>query len=100
MLDGGEITRPRSRTEVLQRIGAMRSQLRADARSREVAALILRRPRPSLDGVPLALVQHAAVDLLPGWARRLHRLTGSGPARSLVAGGTLTLARTLRWAFS
>ena len=90
---------PRSRAEVLDRIGTMRSQLRADARTREVARLILRPPRPSLDAVPLTLMQRAAVDLLPGWARRMHRLTGSGPARPLVAGGTLTLAQTLRWAF-
>ncbi|RZI61054.1 MAG: DUF2236 domain-containing protein [Zymomonas sp.] len=91
---------PASRAATLDAIGAMRSQLRADRRTREVAALVLERPGPlSPEALPLGLMQRAAVDLLPAWARRFHKLPSSGLARPLVAGGTYALARTLRWAF-
>jgi uncharacterized protein (DUF2236 family) len=91
---------PTSRAQTLGTINAMRSQLRADRRTHEVAALVLQQPGGrSLDVVPLGLMQRAAVDLLPDWARRLHRLPSSGMARPLVAGGTFALAQTLRWAF-
>lgn len=90
---------PTSRAEIRRAIASFRPRLRADARTREVAALVLRWPGLTLDALPVGLMQQAAVDLLPGWARGMHRLPSSGLARPLVAGGTLALARTLRWAF-
>lgn len=91
---------PMSRAQTLRAIDAMRPHLRADRRTREVAAIVLRQPRGApLDAVPLGLIQRAAVDLLPDWARRLHGLRSSGLARPIVAGGTFALAQTLRWAF-
>ncbi len=89
---------PTSRAETIRTIDAMRPSLHADHRTREVLALVLQRPQISLDTVPLALIQRAAIDLIPSWARRMHRLPSSGLARPLVGGGTYAMARTLQWA--
>ncbi|WP_156841004.1 oxygenase MpaB family protein [Novosphingobium aquimarinum] len=91
---------PTSRAATLRKIRHIRPQLRADNRTRKVAALVLEKAKYSaMDTVPLGLMQQAAVDLLPGWARRLHRLPSSGLSRPLVSGGTFALAGMLRWAF-
>jgi uncharacterized protein (DUF2236 family) len=90
---------PTSRAQTLACIHQMRPQLRVDQRTREVSRLILTQPGRTLEAVPLELVQKAAVDLLPAWARRLHGLRSSF-ATPLVRGSTLAMARTLRWAFS
>ncbi|RYJ00894.1 MAG: DUF2236 domain-containing protein, partial [Acetobacteraceae bacterium] len=42
----------------------------------------------------------AGIDLLPGWAARMHGLPNPGLGRPLVRAGTLGIARTLRWAFA
>ncbi len=91
---------PRSRAEARDLVGAMRPQMMCDARTREVAGLVLNQPAPNRLAEPLqALTMQAGVDLLPDWARRLHGL--SAPAsRPLVRAGTLGIARTLRWAFA
>jgi len=92
---------PRSQVEAQRLIEAMRPELKADERTREVAALVLGAPahRPSAE--PLQrLTMQAAVDLLPDWARRMHGLAGPGPFAPLVRAGTSGIARTLRWAFA
>lgn len=91
---------PRSRTEAKALIAAMRPQLRSDARTAEVARLVLgqRAARPLLEPLQ-ALTMEAGVDLLPPWARRMHGLDGAGLRRPLVRAGTKGIARTLRWAF-
>ena len=91
---------PRSRAEADALIAAMRSELRADARTREVAHIVLsqRSPKPSAAPVQRLTFQ-AAVDLLPEWARKMHGLSGSGAVRPLVTAGTAGIAKTLRWAF-
>lgn len=95
----GAMAVPRTRAEMLRYVKAMRPHLKADGRTREIADLVLQRPPLSPHAVPFSLVQRAAVDQLPRWARRMHGLPSSGPARPLVAAGTLAMARTLRWAF-
>jgi uncharacterized protein (DUF2236 family) len=95
-LGAGDV--PVSRAETLACIDAMRPQLLVDGRTREVARLILRRPGFDAQALPFQLIGRAAVDLLPGWARRMHGLRGSMLARPVVAGGTVAMARTLRWA--
>jgi uncharacterized protein (DUF2236 family) len=91
---------PRSRTEARRLIETMRPQMRFDARTREVARLVLNQPAPNLMAEPLqALTMQAAVDLLPPWARRLHNLPNPVFGRPLVRAGTFGVARTLRWAF-
>jgi len=90
---------PRSRTAARALIAAMRPQLLCDARTRDVANLVLRQAARHRLAEPMqALTMQAGVDLLPDWARRLHGL----PAPilpPLVRSGTLGIARTLRWAF-
>ena len=92
---------PRSRSAARDLIGTMRPLLRSDARTREVARLILARRAPHLVAEPLqALAMQASIDLLPAWARRLHGLQHPALGRPLVRAGTLGVARTLRWAFA
>lgn len=91
---------PRSKAEALALIAEMRPGLVADARSREVAQLVLSQRAPNLAAQPVqAMTFQAAVDLLPHWAREMHGLQASTLGRPLVAVGTLGLAKTLRWAF-
>jgi uncharacterized protein (DUF2236 family) len=92
---------PRSQIEAQRLIDEMRPQLKADKRTREVAALVLaaRAHRPVAE--PLQrLTMQAAVDLLPDWARRMHGLASPGPLAPLVRAGTGGIARALRWAFA
>ena len=91
---------PRSRSEANDLIRAMRPRLRCDARTREVAQLVLTQRAPSRMAEPLqALTMQAGVDLLPAWAQRMHGLPSPVLSRPLVRAGTLGLARMLRWAF-
>jgi uncharacterized protein (DUF2236 family) len=89
---------PESRAATLAYIERMRPQLRVDERTHEVAKLILAQPSRDLDAVPLRLLQRSAIDLLPGWAQRMHGLKPSGWRRPLTDTGMLAMARTLRWA--
>jgi len=95
----GAASVPVTKAETMARIADLRSRLRADARTRTVANLVLAQPRGGLEALPLGFVQRAAVDLLPRWARHMHGLRRSALSRPLVASGTLALAQTLRWAF-
>ena len=90
---------PRSRSEAQHLIEAMRPQLAVSARTRQVAQLVLTRPAPNRMAEPVqALGMQAAIDLLPAWARRMHRLRNPPLGVPLVRAGTLGVARTLRWA--
>jgi uncharacterized protein (DUF2236 family) len=92
---------PRTRTEARQLIEAMRPGLSRDARTREIARVLLTRRAANPMAEPLqALTMQAGVDLLPDWARRLHGLPNPVLGRPLVRAGTLGVARTLRWAFA
>lgn len=91
---------PRSRAETNALIAAMRSELIVDARTREVARMVLEQPAPSMAVKPFqALTFGAAVDLLPDWARAMHGLSSAGLATPAVRIGTRGVASTLRWAF-
>ena len=91
---------PRSRAEVRRLIAAMRPTLASDARTREVARLVLTPPAPSVAAVPFQTITlQAAIDLLPAWARRMHGLAAPMLRRPLVRAGAFGMARTLRWAF-
>jgi len=92
---------PRSRAEAASLIARMRPTLVSDARTREVAHLLLAQRAPKLSAAPIqAITFQAAIDLLPAWARRMHGLSSSTLTRPIVHAGTFGLARTLRWAFS
>jgi uncharacterized protein (DUF2236 family) len=90
---------PRTRAGAEALIRSYRPQLRADARTREVADLVMR-PRvgsPAVDSAA-GLIMQAGFDLLPGWARAMHGHRSPLP-RPLVRRGALTTARFIRWAF-
>jgi len=92
---------PRNRAEAASLIATMRPALVSDARTREVAHLLLARRAPKLSAAPIqAITFQAAIDLLPAWARRMHGLSSSTLTRPIVHAGTFGLARTLRWAFA
>jgi len=92
---------PRSRAEALALIETMRPGLKVDARTREVADLVLNAPAHKPSAAPLQkLTMSAAVDLLPDWARRMHGLPNPAPLAPFVRAGTRGIAQTLRWAFT
>jgi uncharacterized protein (DUF2236 family) len=88
---------PRNRAEAEALIQLMRPQLRADARTREVAALVMgQRIGGPAEGVAAGLVMAAGADLLPDWAREMHGLPVARPAQRF---GARSLARTLDWVY-
>jgi len=88
----------RAEAEAIQR--AMRPGLRVDARTRDVAGVLLNQPSPSPAARPFqTMTMQAAIDLLPGWARTMHGLEQPGVGLPLLRAGTFGVASTLRWAF-
>ncbi|MFC6623075.1 oxygenase MpaB family protein [Novosphingobium panipatense] len=91
---------PQTRTEAKQLLASFRPELRADARTREVARLIMSQPAPSLAMAPAqSVVMRAAVTLLPRWARRMHGYRNGLLPDIAARSGAYALAETLRWAF-
>lgn len=92
---------PESRAEAAALIASMRPELVADARTRAVVRKVLEQRAPSLAFAPVqSVIMRAAVDLLPRWARDLHRLPGPNMGTPLVRGAAASVAGTLRWAFA
>ena len=92
---------PRDRAGAEGLIAAMKGQLRVDARTREVARLLLSQHAGNPLTEPLLRVTlQAGVDLLPDWARHMHGLSPSGPMRHAVRAGAFGIAETLRWVFA
>lgn len=90
---------PNSRAEAQAVIRDFQPELRADARSGEVLRLLLRQPPPSAMLIPFqAMTMRAAIDLLPGWARRMHGLHRPVMTRPAIVAGTWGVAETVRWA--
>jgi uncharacterized protein (DUF2236 family) len=90
---------PLNRAEAEALIASRRGDLRSDARTREVAQLVLGQPARTMAAWPFhKLTFQAAIDLLPGWARAMHGLGNPAAARPLVRAGTYGMASTLRWA--
>ena len=91
---------PVNRAEARRLIETMRPTMLCDARTREVARLVMSQPAKNRVAETLqSLTMQAGVDLLPDWARRLHGLPASALSRPLVRAGTAGIARTLRWVF-
>lgn len=91
---------PQTRAEAEALLAAFRPELVATPRSREVARRILTQPAPSPSMAPVqAMLMRASVDILPGWAKTMHRLTGPTFSAPLVRAGAFTVAGSLRWAF-
>lgn len=92
---------PESRAEAEALVKQLRPKLRADARTREVARLVLRQKASTPAAVPVQkIIMEAAVDLLPYWARALHSLPSRHLSRPVVRLSTAMVASSLRWAFA
>lgn len=90
---------PRTRAEAETLIQSYRPELRADARTHEVAAMVMRQTvgQASVD-VAAGVIMQAGMDLLPPWARAMHDQPERLP-RPLMRAGAATAARFVRWAF-
>ncbi|MFN3819595.1 oxygenase MpaB family protein [Blastomonas sp.] len=92
---------PRSYRDAQMYIRDARSRLRFDERTREIADLLLNQPASSAALAPFHhMTMQAGIDLLPGWARSMHGLSISLPARLAVRGGTTGMAAITRWALA
>jgi len=92
---------PMSYREAQRMIRQARPRLRFDERTREIADLLLNQPPASPRLAPFHyMTMQAGVDLLPPWARRMHGLSISLPARLAVRGGTTGMAAITRWALA
>ncbi|CAN5400677.1 oxygenase MpaB family protein [soil metagenome] len=89
---------PTDRASAEALIQSMRPQLKADARTREVAALVMRQKVGGLaEDVAAGLIMQAGADLLPDWAREMH---GLPKASALARNGARTMQRTLDWTYT
>jgi len=90
---------PRTRAEAEALIQSYRPRLRADARTHEVAAMVMRQTigSPAVD-LAAGVIMQAGMDLLPDWARAMHDQPRSLP-RPLARGLARAVARTLQWAY-
>ena len=95
----GAVDVPKDRAALTRYLDEMRPALRADARTREVVGRMLRQPSPSLLNAPAnRLMLRAGVDLLPGWAARMHGLRRPAAERAGVRFGAAGVGGLLRWA--
>ena len=92
---------PESRATVKAYMRRMRPALRVDARTRDVAGVLLGQPAPNHASRPLQqILLQSGVDLLPSWARAMHGLRL--PLRDKVAlrAGAMGAGTVLRWAMA
>jgi len=88
---------PRDLASAEALIQSMRSQLKADARTGEVARLVMRQKVGGLaEDLAAGLIMQSGADLLPAWARQMHGLAPSGPATRALA---RTMARSMDWVY-
>ena len=90
---------PRTRAGAEALIHRYRAELRADARTHEVAAMVMRQTvgQASVD-LAAGVIMQAGMDLLPAWARAMHHQPERLP-RPVMRAGALGTARFIRWAF-
>jgi uncharacterized protein (DUF2236 family) len=92
---------PTTRAEVEALVQRMRPELRADARTQEIARLVLHQKAPARAAAPVQkMVMDAAVDLLPKWAQAMHGLPSHSLRMPAIRLSTRLVAGTIRWAFS
>jgi len=92
---------PRTREQVTAYLAAVRPQLRADHRTREVARALLRQQPASPALAPVqTLLMEGGIDLLPDWAARMHGLGRPPGHRPAVRAGMAGIGSVLRWALT
>lgn len=95
----GAPSAPATRREAEDWLEAVRPDLRADDRTREVAHALLDRAPSRLALRPFqSLTTRAAIDLLPAWAAAMHGLPTRDPARPLIRGSVKGMGKLIRWA--
>lgn len=83
---------PTDRASAEALIQSMRPHLKADARTREVAGLVLRqRIGGAAEDFAGGLIMAAGADLLPGWAREMHGLPAAPVPTRAAVGATQKL---------
>jgi uncharacterized protein (DUF2236 family) len=89
---------PTDRTGAEALIQSMRPRLKADARTIEVAALVMRQKVGGVfEDISADLITQAGADLLPDWAREMHGLPKASP---VARAGARTMQRTLDWTYT
>ncbi|MBV7257911.1 DUF2236 domain-containing protein [Pacificimonas sp. WHA3] len=79
----------------------VREELRADARVREVAGVLLAHRADKAAAQPVVdLLMRAGQDMMPDWAQRLHRVRWRPGERIAVRIGAGGLTKTVGWAMS
>ena len=92
---------PRTRAEANALLRDMRQELHVDARTSEVARLILNPPEADArTGLALNVISDAAIALIPAWAQAMHGLKPSALKAPLVHLGAFGMASAVRWAFA
>ena len=89
---------PRSRAEIEAYFARIRPELRADHRTREVAAALLAPGDDKATTSAMNLAVAAAIDLLPPWAQALHGRSLPAFARPAVRMSANGMGGVLRWA--
>ena len=90
---------PKSRVALEAYIQAVRPQLRADHRTREVARAMIHQQPASLAMAPAQKVlMEGGIDLLPAWAARMHGLDRPLVGRPAIRAGVAGIGSVLRWA--
>jgi uncharacterized protein (DUF2236 family) len=94
----GAVAPPRTWAEVDNYIAGARTDLRADARTQEVAHVLLSQSAPSPAMAPFAaLIFQAAMDLLPDWAREMHGFGRSAVPSAMLSLTVARLDRAVSW---
>lgn len=92
---------PECRKELERFIDGMRPELAHDARTAEVADLLLGQTPKNAALAPFhRLTMAAGKDLLPAWAKRMHGFPVNRATAPLLRMGTLGIAEATRWALA
>jgi uncharacterized protein (DUF2236 family) len=92
---------PVTRPALVAALRAVRAELRADARTREVARHLLDQKPVNPAMAPFQrLTLAAGIDLLPDWVRRMHGLRHPALAVPALRAGAAGMGAVLRWAMA
>lgn len=92
---------PETRAGILALIDSYRPELRVDARTREVAELVMRqRVGAIFMDTAAGFIMQAGYDLQPQWARQMHGRPLRPLVTSLTQTGASAMARIMDWAYT
>lgn len=92
---------PRTRAELRDTLRSFRPALRSSGPARDAARFLVWSPPLPLAARPAyGVLAAGAVDLLPGWARRMLRLPPSRPLSTVTRAACRAAVGTVRWAMT